>query len=83
MVITAHRFRRVPAWYSRRVMLRVQRACVANPGFHRLVIVLPEFGPAETGYLVNPDVEPQVRRLLSRVLVLNEPVIDDNPWPSL
>lgn len=83
VIITATRFRHVPAWYSRRVMREVQRLVAGNPGFHRLVIELPVVGAAETGYLVNPDVEPEVRRLLRRVLVLAEPVEDADPWPQL
>lgn len=83
MIIHATRYRRVPAWYSRHVMRMVQSLVAGNPGFHRLVIDLPAVGRAETGYLVNPDVEPQVRKLLSRVLVLAPPVEDDDPWSLL
>lgn len=82
MIIRASRFRRVPAWYSRRVMRRVQAACAANPGFHRLVIDLPLVGQAEAAYLVDPEVEPEVRRLLSRVLILEPAETDDEPWPA-
>lgn len=83
MVITATRYRRVPVWYTRHVMRMVQRLVDGNPGFHRFVIDLPVVGRAETGQLVNPDVEPQVRRLLSRILVLAPPVEDDDPWQVL
>lgn len=83
VIIQATRYRRVPRWYSRHVMRMVQRLAAGNPGFHRLVIDLPVLGRAETGYLVNPDVEPQIRRLLSRVMTLAPPVEDDDPWALL
>lgn len=83
VIIHATRYRRVPRWYSRHVMHAVQRLAAGNPGFHRLVIELPIIGTAGTGFLVNPDIEPEVRRLLGRVLVLDEPVIDEDPYELL
>lgn len=83
MVITATRYRRRPRWYARRVMRRFQRLVAQNPGFHRLVLDLPDAQPVETAFLVNPDIEPDVRELLGRVLVLAPPSDDDNPYPLL
>lgn len=83
MIIHATRTRRVPRWYTRHVMRMVQRLVIGNPGFHRLVIRIDNAGTWETGYLVNPDVEPQIRRLIARVTILAPPVVDDDPWAIL
>lgn len=84
MIVHATRTRRVPAFYVRHVMRRVQLLVAGNPGFHRLVIHIENAAaPVEAAYLVNPDIEPQVRRLLRRVLVLTPPVLDEEPWPQL
>lgn len=88
VIIRAKRTRRVPTWYVRHVMHSVQRLVAGNPGFQRLVIQIdaPHYGSSywhEAAFLVNPDIEPQVRRLLGRVLVLDEPVIDDDPYELL
>jgi hypothetical protein len=80
VIVTAIRYRRVPAFYVRHVMRQVERVVAANPGFHRFLIDLPVLGRAETGRLINPDVEPEVRRLLAKVMVLAAPAEDDDPW---
>lgn len=83
MIVTATRYRRVPRFYVRRVMRRVEAFVDANPGFHRFLIDLPTIGTAQTGRMVNPDVEPEVRRLLGKIMVLAPPVEDPEPWERL
>lgn len=82
MIIEAARARHIPRWYRRRVMLRVNRLIYQNPGFHRLIV---RIGPSSgtSPYLVNPDIEPELRRLLGRVLILAPPIEDDDPWPRM
>lgn len=83
MIVTALAYRRVPAWYVRRVMRRADALARANPGFHRFVIDLPVIGTAETGRMINPDVEPDLRALLEKVMVLAPPENDAEPWGRL
>lgn len=83
VIVTATRYRRVPRWYVRRVMRRVESFAAANPGFHRFLIDLPVIGTAETGRMINPDCEPEIRRLLAKVMVLAPAVEDDEPWGRL
>ena len=85
MIIHATRTRRRPTWYVNRVMRRALRLIAANPGFHRLAIHVESTGrPAyDTAFLVNPDCEDELRRVLGRVLVLTPTVHDDEPWAVL
>lgn len=83
MIVRAVKLRRRPAFYVRRTMRRVQILVARNPGFHRLVVEINPAGAWDTGWLVNPDVEPELRRLLGKVLVLAPPVEDHVPWAAL
>jgi hypothetical protein len=85
VIIVARRTRRVPRWYRNRVMRRVLGLIAENPGFHRLVIHIENADtlPHETGYLVDPNVEPLIREELRRVLVLAPIVEDPEPWAAL
>lgn len=64
----------------RRRMRRVSEVVAMNPGFHRFVIQIGECQPHFTGHLINPDAEPELRDLLSRVMVLSPPTPDDDPY---
>jgi hypothetical protein len=83
VVIRALRARRRPAWYRQRALRAVSRIVAANPGFHRLIITIDGQAPHDTRWMVNPDAECDIRRSLSRVLVLAPPVEDDHPWTML
>lgn len=83
VIVTALAYRRVPRFYVRRVMRRVDSLVRANPGFHRFLIDLPTIGSGDTGRLINPDVEPEVRRLLAKVMILAPPLEDPEPWGRL
>lgn len=83
MIIQATNTKRRPKWYVRHVMFRCQLLAANNPGFHRFVIHFTHASPYETGWLIDPSVEPEMRRLLRRVLVLQPPVEDDDPWVSV
>lgn len=88
MIISASKVKRRPAWYRRHVMRMVNQLAAGNPGFHRFVLCVPnEDGtaviPGESPLLVNPNVEPHLRSLLSRILVLDEPIEDETPWGQL
>lgn len=63
-------------------MRDVNRMLDENPGFHRFVLVIAGT-QGESGYMVNPDIEPELRRLLDKLLVLSPPVEDSDPWPRM
>jgi hypothetical protein len=94
MVICAKRERSwLPKWYVRHVMAAVNLAMSDNPGPHRMVLCLrlPCEGSVplaemptychESPYLVDPKIEPTLRKLFRRIMVLEPPIDDDMPWP--
>lgn len=83
MIVTALRYRRVPRFYVRHVMRRVDAVARMHPGFHRFLLDLPTIGTADTGRMINPDVEPELRRLLAKILVLAPAEDDPEPWGRL
>lgn len=89
VVITGRirKFRYVPRWARCRIAARtgerVKQLASDNPGFNRFIIEARPFPPTDTGWLVNPDIEPEVRRILSRTMKLDDPVVDEEPWPRL
>lgn len=83
MVIEAFTTRKRPRWYLKRTMRRFRRVLDRNPGFHRLVITFDDAPPFQAPHLVDPACEAELRHVLSRVVWLKPPVIDDDPWVAL
>jgi hypothetical protein len=61
----------------------VQRELDAHPGFHRLVLVCRPAGPFEYESLADPIIEPRLRSLFSRIMILDPAEADPDPYVLL
>jgi hypothetical protein len=73
----------IPRWYADRCGRNARSLALSNPGFHRVILECRPGPPYDLGLMVNPDIEPDLRRILSRCMRLDPAVPDDDPFPRL
>lgn len=80
MVITGTARPFIPRFVRQRIVNRALTLMRMNPGFHRFVLQVKPGLPVEHELLVDPSIEPELRRLFARIMVLDEHQPDPEPY---
>jgi hypothetical protein len=63
-----------------RTCRQVARVIDDHPGFHRVVLVCRPLDPFEYENLADPAIEPRLRELFSRIMLLDPAEADPEPY---